>query len=336
MSSTDGDAVIYVQKLKSHPGRCKKISVKASEGGKDEVKQECSSTPAAQTSASRTASVCSSSFHSTLSPITVKHENGHLHAEYTGLIQAPLPHYGATFGTGEIFDAGEAIGSDPAAELSSILAGNNQLPPNAGDFDRMMSNPFVEAPTGQNHYSMGGPSLYPSINNGLASQGPVRYNNDRSPPRPSSVQKQPSSSWCRWPAPSVEFSPWNFPDDTIVKLRQPKQSDGKPAEPPEVPLFGPNSHAHGLAPAQQLDLCVAHRCPVSHTHGWRTLEEQLRVCAAYRCKMDPRIQPMPGVFVDPRALVRGPQMQNPQLLETNLDDFHLAEAQTFDVTRSFS
>ncbi|KAL8764210.1 MAG: hypothetical protein Q9184_000179 [Pyrenodesmia sp. 2 TL-2023] len=331
----DADDVIYLRKLKPRVGKGKK-GVAPSAQGVEDVEPECVGSlesaeqlVVAHTSASPAVNRYSS-FDSTVNSDVIKSEQRSPHADYPGPTPALLPQYACTFSTDDMFNAGEHFALDPAAEPGNNYAGNNQLQQIDEDYAQAMRNPYTEG-SGANVCAMAEPSLYPSIGSEDRGRIPVRSDNARSMPRPSSVQKEPSSSWTKWPPRPEKEHQWNFQDDTTFKLKQPRQSDGKPHLPPEVPLFGPGSHPHGLRLEQQLPLCVANNCPSSHTHGWRTVDEQLRICAAYRCTMHPAH--MPGVYIDPRDprfMASNPEFFNPYFAE-----YRSMENQAFDVTKSF-
>lgn len=335
MALLDADDVTYLRKIKRQVGKGKNKVAKSAQGVED-VERECvgsleSAKPlvAAQTSASPAASRYSS-FDSTVNSNVIKIEQRSPHADHPGPMPAPLAQYACTFATEDMFNPGEQFALDPAAELRTIYAGNNQLKPTEEDSAQAMSNPYTEGPEA-NVCAMTEPSLYPSIDSGDRGRMPGRSDNARSIPRPSSVQKEPTSSWILWPPRPEGEHQWNFQDDTTFKLKQPRQSDGKPNLPPEVPLFGRGSHPHGLRLEQQLPICVANNCPSSHTHGWRTVDEQLRICAAYRCTMHPLN--MPGVYIDPRDPRFMPS--NPQFFNPYFAEYGAVENQAFDITKSF-
>ncbi|KAL8927950.1 MAG: hypothetical protein Q9208_002025 [Pyrenodesmia sp. 3 TL-2023] len=330
----DADDVTYLRKIKPQVGRGKNRVAQIAQGVED-VEPEFVSSPesvshivARQTSESPAASRYSS--FDSINSNGIKLEQGSPHADYPGLMPEPSPQYTCTFGTQDMFNPGEHFTLDPAAELRPIYAGNNQLQQTEEDYAQAMRIPYPEGP-GANVCAMAEPSLYPSIDSGGRGRAPVRSDNARPTPRPSSVQKVPTSTWIEWPPRSEKEHQWNFQDDTTFKLKQPRQSDGRPNLPPEVPLFGPGSHPHGLPLEQQLPLCVANNCPCSHTHGWRTVDEQLRICAAYRCTMHPL--DMPGIYIDPRD----PRFMasNPEFFNSYFAESRTMENQAFDVTKSF-
>lgn len=286
----------------------------------------------AQISTSPTASR-DPSFDSTVHPNSIKSEQRTPQADYTGLIPAPLPQYTCPFRTEDMFNPGEPFPLDPTAELRTIYAGSNQLRQTQDGYTPAVltpQDPFSQA-AGVNGCAVAEPSLYPSTDAGQRSRMSMRRDNAHRMPRPSSVQKQPSSSWNIWPALPENKHQWNFTDDMTLRLKQPRQSDGKPNIIPDGPLFGPGSHPHGLGVEQQLPLCLANNCIYSHTHGWRPVDEQLRICAAYRCTMHPF--EMPCIYIDPRDT----RFQAPdgQFFNPYFKDYHATGDQAFDDTKSF-
>ncbi|KAL8896389.1 MAG: hypothetical protein Q9207_007729 [Kuettlingeria erythrocarpa] len=335
----DANDVTYLRRIRPQIGKGKKRKAAQVTPEVEEVERERVGSPesleqlvAAQTSMSPTASR-DPSFDSTLNPDSIKSEQQTPQADYTGPIPAPLPQYTGAFRTEDMFNPGEPFPLDATAELRTIYAGSNQLREVQDGYTPAVLNPpdlFSQA-AGVNGCAMAEPSLYPSTDAEHRSRTSMRLDNAHCMPRPSSVQKQPSSSWNVWPALPESQHQWNFTDDMTLRLKQPRQSDGRPNIPPDGPLFGPGSHPHGLAVEQQLPLCVANNCIYSHTHGWRPLDEQLRICAAYRCTTHP--SEMPCVYIDPRDT----RFHAPDGLFLNpyFDECHATGDQAFDVTKSF-
>lgn len=106
-----------------------------------------------------------------------------------------------------------------------------------------------------------------------------------------SVARQASSSHDDGPIPlSVGY---NFIDDqSLGGFKMPRVSHGRPTEGLINPITSPLNHPHGLPPEQQQPICAMYNCPLSHSHGFRPLDEQAHICAEHNCTMNPGSHPM--------------------------------------------
>ncbi|KAL8692272.1 MAG: hypothetical protein Q9218_002665 [Villophora microphyllina] len=112
-----------------------------------------------------------------------------------------------------------------------------------------------------------------------------RQGNNRSR-RHMSVARQPSSAYDNGTVP-LDVG-YNFQDDQCLSgFKMPRISHGRPTAGLVYPVLSPHNHPHGLPAEQQLHVCATYDCPNSHTHGWRPVDEQARICAQHGCTLDP-------------------------------------------------
>ncbi|KAL9583745.1 MAG: hypothetical protein Q9212_002532 [Teloschistes hypoglaucus] len=117
-----------------------------------------------------------------------------------------------------------------------------------------------------------------------------RYGNSR-PRRYMSVARQASSSYDNGIVPLSEA--YNFNDDqSLGGFKMKRVSHGRPTEGLMYPITSPINHPHGLPPEQQQRICAMYNCSLSHSHGFRPLDEQAHICAELNCTMNPGSHPM--------------------------------------------
>ncbi|KAL8736830.1 MAG: hypothetical protein Q9181_002294 [Wetmoreana brouardii] len=284
----DGDTLIYVRKVKPQPPRSKKKPAKKPRKAK-KLKQKCrvspsfleQRTPTQIPSAAESAtSSLNSSFSSIGSARSIKREHPSPVVGYGGSAQASFDQYRTVNIPSDL----DPMIPDPSIEFSELVATAFQAPHSAS-MAQMVTNSSQGIPV-SGGFSSGQPMALQPADRGRTSS---RFDTSR-PPRPASVLRQESSSYEDGVIPRTVGFSWD--DDMIFGFKPPIPSSGRPLDDPSISFTLPNNHPHGQPARFQRGICAAHRCPNSHSHGWRDLEVQRRICAEHGCDEDPRSHEM--------------------------------------------
>ncbi|KAL8640319.1 MAG: hypothetical protein Q9228_002749 [Teloschistes exilis] len=288
----DGDSIVYITKHRRAPTKRQKKAAKknarekgktkqsAKEGGKGKRVQQSfaeQSTPTPTPSPSRAGSITESvdsSFSSDHYSSTSMSECSAYDLSYPHSPQDP---------SGPRYPCSPLLGEDHSPMMMSPSAEYNDAPTTG----QAATMPFFQGSQMDGNALAGEPMTFQPTDRGRPLD---RHSNPRTR-RHMSVARQASSSHDDGLIPlSVGY---NFNDDQgLFGFKMPRVSHGRPTEGLFYPITSPQNHPHGLPTDLQYQICAMHNCSLSHSHGFRPLDEQAHVCAELNCTINPASHPM--------------------------------------------